>query len=431
METEYRRDFSHSYLVIHQKDSHSYQTYSWKMLTENEIPGLISCECRRIDDEVLFYYDITSKISLKEKSLGKKLRGEEICFLLQGILKVLAHMEEYLLPEESLCLRTEYIYVDAEMEQIEFCYVPGETWNLEKSIRGLLEELLLVLDHTDQRSAAQVYKLYEYIVNEKFSPESMEQQLQIWARENKKEELPPRDGNDHKELKGQEVPENQKEEFPEEVFEKKEEMGKEPSFPRTAMPVLTVMVLINLLTGWYMWRNYPDYVWCWIGGTVLLLALSMFLCVLWGKKKKRMDHGRQEVEEPVQQEKEFYGAEEWMGETETEEQENFTTVLDRDRAAFWYFERAGTYGEYLKVLDQEIQFLGHLEGKVDLMLPSQAVSRIHARLRKSGQEYYLSDMNSKNGTWVNQQELVGGQEVLLKEGDEIRFGDLSYHFIRL
>jgi len=60
--------------------------------------------------------------------------------------------------------------------------------------------------------------------------------------------------------------------------------------------------------------------------------------------------------------------------------------------------------------------------------PSQAVSRLHGRIRMEGKCFYLRDMNSRNGTWVNGRLLEGEQEVKLEEGDEIQFADLIYRF---
>ena len=45
-----------------------------------------------------------------------------------------------------------------------------------------------------------------------------------------------------------------------------------------------------------------------------------------------------------------------------------------------------------------------------------------------GKCFYLRDMNSRNGTWVNGRLLEGEQEVKLEEGAEIQFADLIYRF---
>ena len=55
-----------------------------------------------------------------------------------------------------------------------------------------------------------------------------------------------------------------------------------------------------------------------------------------------------------------------------------------------------------------------------------AVSRVHASIEQRAGNWYLKDMNSRNGTWVNEQELYGEEEQELINGDQIRFADLIY-----
>ncbi len=54
----------------------------------------------------------------------------------------------------------------------------------------------------------------------------------------------------------------------------------------------------------------------------------------------------------------------------------------------------------------------------DLLLPERQVSRQHVRIRHENNEYVLEDLDSKNGTWVNGQQLKG--ERVLHDGDEVQ-----------
>ncbi len=60
------------------------------------------------------------------------------------------------------------------------------------------------------------------------------------------------------------------------------------------------------------------------------------------------------------------------------------------------------------------------EESADLTIPSQAVSRRHARLLREGDGYVVEDLGSSNGTFVNGQKLTGRRT--LKSGDQIRLG---------
>jgi len=57
---------------------------------------------------------------------------------------------------------------------------------------------------------------------------------------------------------------------------------------------------------------------------------------------------------------------------------------------------------------------------VDLSIPSPAVSRRHARLTREGEGYFLEDLGSSNGTFLNDERLL--ERRLLKSGDRVRLG---------
>ena len=167
MKMDYRRDLQHNYLVA--EDGEDTENYITRMMTENQVQGLLGCECRRMDQKKLYYYDITSKISLAEKCRYKKIKGSEVLLVVQGLLQVLVQLEEYLIPADRICLDWNYIYLDPVSGQPSFCCLPVTEKELEQGVRELLEELLPRLDHQEQDGVSVVYELYQYAVRESFS----------------------------------------------------------------------------------------------------------------------------------------------------------------------------------------------------------------------------------------------------------------------
>jgi two-component system cell cycle response regulator len=62
----------------------------------------------------------------------------------------------------------------------------------------------------------------------------------------------------------------------------------------------------------------------------------------------------------------------------------------------------------------------------DVRIPDQSVSRTHARVECAGDGYEVSDLQSTNGTFVNDAPVMGHR---LKDGDYVRVGNCIYRFL--
>ena len=79
-------------------------------------------------------------------------------------------------------------------------------------------------------------------------------------------------------------------------------------------------------------------------------------------------------------------------------------------------------------LNEDLTVIGKLETACDAVsLPT--VSRIHAKIRKKEENYFLSDMNSRNGTSVNGRLLRPDEEYQLEPEDEVDFAQARYIFL--
>lgn len=73
-------------------------------------------------------------------------------------------------------------------------------------------------------------------------------------------------------------------------------------------------------------------------------------------------------------------------------------------------------------------FCGKIPMKGRKTFENRAISRFHAKIEKEGDSFFLTDLNSTNGTFLNHVRLEANQPVLLKPGDEIIFADEVYQF---
>jgi hypothetical protein len=81
-------------------------------------------------------------------------------------------------------------------------------------------------------------------------------------------------------------------------------------------------------------------------------------------------------------------------------------------------------GSVVKII-KEITIAGR-SSQSDIILESAKCSRTHALIRLEGNALTLLDLRSKNGTYINDQQLQPNAAIRLRAGDEIRFGDVKF-----
>ena len=72
--------------------------------------------------------------------------------------------------------------------------------------------------------------------------------------------------------------------------------------------------------------------------------------------------------------------------------------------------------------------LGKNKEQVNGVIDARGVSRLHARIVREGGIYYIEDLNSTNGTYLNGVPLEYHQKMELCKDDHIRFGGEEYVF---
>jgi pSer/pThr/pTyr-binding forkhead associated (FHA) protein len=76
-------------------------------------------------------------------------------------------------------------------------------------------------------------------------------------------------------------------------------------------------------------------------------------------------------------------------------------------------------------LDQDLLTIGRSES-ADIQIDGDFISRIHVRILRIGMDTVIEDAGSKNGTWVNGEQI---QRRVLKHGDLIRVGSVNFRLV--
>jgi len=68
-------------------------------------------------------------------------------------------------------------------------------------------------------------------------------------------------------------------------------------------------------------------------------------------------------------------------------------------------------------------------GTGDVIMPFAAMSKQHGTFVHKGGEWFVTDVGSKNGTYVNGDKVTVGSQVPLRDKSTLRFGDVSARFL--
>jgi DNA-binding response OmpR family regulator len=62
----------------------------------------------------------------------------------------------------------------------------------------------------------------------------------------------------------------------------------------------------------------------------------------------------------------------------------------------------------------------------DIVVSDKSVSRAHTRIRRDGRRWFVDDLGSTNGTWLNGERVIGSLTLL--DGDSLKVGDVAFVF---
>ncbi len=121
-------------------------------------------------------------------------------------------------------------------------------------------------------------------------------------------------------------------------------------------------------------------------------------------------------------------------ETVTQEDYNPTCLLsditEQPKASPMIQLKSPDEDQYSSIVINEFPFfIGKLRKNVDYCLEKSVVSRYHAKITKEEDKYYITDLNSTNGTYVNEKLLTSYDKQEIMQGDRIALANLNFEFL--
>lgn len=453
MKAEYKRDMNHNYLILYGEKDINTDSYQVRMLVGNIIPSLLKCRIQGVDGKFMMYFDITSKQAVSTLYEEKKLGNEDLRLIFGGFVRVMEEAAEYLINPAQLVLKPQYIFADCEKKELFFCLMPGYDKDIKEQFQLLTEYILPKIDHEDSEAVILGYGVYRRTMENSFHLEHIKEEL--YRKQNNKEEIKTETEKDSREISVQETGEESlmQSSGMSENFWREEKTEKTDSHKlfgkKVAVFVLILLALAGVtmaISGGYLPHQDISV----LLGVVLAGMGGIMLAVLIIRKAKDVyKQPQRESKEKPQLSEKFVrppvneilqeGSDDsikTMMEKKSlhrEREEDFgeTVVLSAGVVSGPASLVSREPGELAPIyLQEELTVIGKLENACDAVIDLPTVSRIHAKIRKREEEYYLSDMNSRNGTIVNGRLLLPEEEYRLQEEDEVDFAQARYIFLK-
>ncbi len=435
MKAVYRREMKHNYLIMEPEET-GYDSYEIHMMAENRIGGLLKFHVKQVDNRKFYYYEITSKQPLNRVLEYHSLGREELKKLIEDIGRTLERLEAYLLKERQILLEPEYIYVEPEQFTVSLCLVPGRQVGFPEEMTELLRYLLGKVNHQDKECVVMAYGLYQESLKENYG---MKDLLEIAGKNCSSEKgsdesilLPERDNK----------PEENHNSHLSYSFNDNEEIEERNYFfdvkKNGVVYIIPILAMFGIATALLLVFGMEGIRKFWYGVPITGGFSAFAVIAVWRKESMQPKEMLVKKEEGGRQPAESY---DWQLTFEEEIKENapkhetgneevFQTVLLNDTTAdknIRYLRAVGTDVEDIAITYVPY-LIGKQEGMVDCVLIGEAISRIHARIDREGEEYRISDLNSTNGTSVNGRVLETNETVSLKKGDEVFIANFPFIF---
>ena len=165
MEITYRKNLGTSYMCI-EEEGELIEPYELRMLENRKIPCLLRMQIVISEGKNRYLYDISGKQQIGDYFSGKKMEYDFLRVFLFSVLELCASLPEYLLREEGICLKEEFMYVNLEDGSLQFTYLPFYHKNLPEAFQICMEQILRKIDHQDSVAVELGYQTYQLCIKE-------------------------------------------------------------------------------------------------------------------------------------------------------------------------------------------------------------------------------------------------------------------------
>ena len=440
------------YMVIEKETMETDMDIDIKMLENNHIEPLLPVKIRHIDNRSLYYYDVTSRQQFSKIYEYRKLSRKNVDSILYSLNEMVDAVNEYMLNLNCIILKTDCIYVDVSRDKLYFAYGnEQEDSSFQQGLKRLFDYVIEHFDHgAGDTDVLYIYNLYQKIVRGEYDASNLKALAEMDSLSCDSDISEDNTEND----------ENVLDFIPMEEVEEQEEVENKKVFllfniARVCLGVVMVAAIGRMLAPSYVPVPVSD-----TGALIIIISCAALIAVIsripkslftrvetkkvmepfrYDKKDQyegcdngrnddsHINSGYKDVNDYYKTNNDSYDKD---GDDDNENYDGNTMLLSdyfnnkKDKTVKLLYK--GNDGFPDIEVSQFPWIIGSMEKNCNTVLKSKLVSHIHACITRDNGEYYVEDLNSTNGTYVNGERLIMNSRRELNNHDEITLAAVSY-----
>ena len=424
-----------NYLIISKDDQLTGSNLSEihiKMIESNPIPNILSLEIEETDLKIRLRDKISYKKILPAYLKANPITVNKYYQLLFRVVSIIEDSKIFMLNEQNYILDKDFIFVGNGLNDIYLTYLPLKEIDGKSNLQGELKKLSFdLIGYVKDKTNNSINELVDFVKEEDFT---------VAELKNKIISLMDKDGINI--ISNQNISAADK---PQDI--KTDQKSDSPSIQETTQKPLTKQQknIIYILTAFIIaliWRGYLDFqregfIYIAVGLSLLAIDIAIILANIRRpsfKKKtkiKQKDIRHKSPGKKVNHDKRL---------------NRFTTVLTKAEETVSLKESINNAQDNINMqtktllevvrgsttekieLNKKSFIIGRNPAAVDYVENSRGVSRVHIEFFLTETGYAVRDLSSKNGSFLNQKELIPNKFYPIKNGDVIKIAKINFIF---
>lgn len=405
MKNTFKKHSNKSTLTLHDFNTDCFnEDYKLKMILNNHIDCMLETSFTLVDMSPTLTFDISKKHSLSSFLETAPVDDVLLFNIFSSLYRLCNSLNSFFLDDKYILLHPDYIFLNPETKDVFYCYCPIEEkdtcYDFTDNLKSLLDFFITKLDYDNSSCVSMCYYVHRKCEIKNFSIEDLiKKGYEPFTSPDKTFET----------LKNEDSPAPTPEHKTDTDFKLFIKLNILSKYSVILLSILILAVGIFL----YIAKISSVYIlyFCLLTGiTLLFLALPYLNKKL--KQNRYLDEHSSGSENILLPEP--------IGDT--------VLIYNETNQISPCLVYTGTDCESKTDLDVFPFTIGKIQDNSNMIINSPLISRIHARIYKKENSYYIEDLNSSNGTYINSRLINAHSMIELNDGDMITFANLTYLF---